>query len=62
MQEGQKKLCDTYEYAYLATDIAITFVNKGLMHDKVHYSQRGYNLLGKETGIAMAQYVNMLEN
>lgn len=62
VQEGQKKLCDTYEYAYLATDIATTFVNKGLMHDKVHYSQRGYNLLGKETGIAMAQYVNMLEN
>lgn len=62
VQEGQKKLCNTYEYAYLATDIATTFVNKGLMHDDVHYSQRGYNMLGKETGIAMAQYVNMLEN
>lgn len=61
VQEGQKKLCNTYEYAYLATDIATTFINKGLMRDEVHYSQLGYNVLGKETGIAMAQYVNMLE-
>ena len=61
IQNTQIEFCDTYEYAYMTTTIARTFVSRGLMSNLSHYSQEGYNLAGKEAGLAMAKYVNSLK-
>ncbi|MDE7157166.1 MAG: hypothetical protein K2O02_04335 [Lachnospiraceae bacterium] len=60
IQNTQMEFCATYEYAYMTTTIARTFVSRGMMSYLSHYSQEGYNLVGKEAGLAMANYVNAL--
>lgn len=60
IQNTQMEFCDTYEYAYMTTTIARTFVSRGMMSFLSHYSQEGYNLVGTEAGQAMAKYVNSL--
>lgn len=47
VQQAQIELARDNENVYLAFEGAKTFNKAGYMHDSVHYSQYGYNIVGK---------------
>ena len=56
--QAQTELSMEYEEFVMASTLAVTFPNEGLMSDNVHYTQEGYNLLGADAGKNVAYYVN----
>ena len=54
--QAQTELPKEYKEFVLASTLAASFPEEGLMSDGVHYSQEGYNLLGKDAGINVAFY------
>ena len=54
--QAQTELPKEYKEFVLASALAVSFPEGGLMSDGVHYSQKGYNLLGTDTGINVAFY------
>lgn len=60
IQLSQKEICIEQSNTYLASEAAASFTTgSGLMQgaDGVHYTQQGYNLLGRETARAVADVV-----
>ncbi len=48
--EAQTQLCRTSEDFVLVSTQAVTLTERGMMQDRVHYTQEGYNLIGEEAG------------
>lgn len=60
IQLSQKEVCIEQSNTYLASEAAASFTTgSGLMQgaDGVHYTQQGYNLLGRDTARAVADVV-----
>ena len=51
-------LCLNNPSAILVSTCLASFAKKGLMSDKFHYTQEGYNLVGEEAGKYSAYYIN----
>ena len=56
--QAQTELSKEYGEFVMASTLAVTFPDEGLMSDGVHYTQEGYNLLGADAGKNVAYYVN----
>ena len=56
--QAQTELCQTYTEFVMGSTLTAGFVEDGLMKDNWHYTQKGYNILGKDVGINLAFYVN----
>ena len=54
--EAQTELCRTSEDFVLVSTQAVTLNDRGMMQDRVHYTQEGYNLTGTEAGQNAASY------
>lgn len=48
--EAQTRLCQTSKDFVLVSTSAATLNELGMMQDRVHYTQEGYNLVGEEAG------------
>lgn len=56
---AQTDFCKTYANAMMASVLAASFDSAGLMKvDNYHYTQAGYNLLGRDVGKNIAFFVN----
>ena len=56
IREAQKKLCLENDKCIMLSEIARFFYESGKMSDNYHYTQEGYNELGKNAGFAAARY------
>jgi hypothetical protein len=56
--KAQTDLCRTYDEFVMASTLASSFVDEGLMKDNWHYLQEGYNILGTDAGKNVAFYAN----
>ncbi len=57
IQQAQLELSRENEDIILVSDQLKTFVDRGLMKDKFHYFQKGYNLIGEEAGKNTGKYI-----
>lgn len=57
IQQAQKVFCDQYTDCEMISELAKTFLKKGEMRDSYHYTQKGYNILGKDAGENAASYI-----
>lgn len=48
--EAQTELCRTSEDFVLVSTQAVTLNDRGMMQDRMHYTQEGYNFIGEEAG------------
>ena len=55
--EAQTELCRTSEDFVLVSTQAVTLNDRGMMQDRVHYTQEGYNFIGEEAGTNAGSYV-----
>lgn len=60
IQLAQEDLCQENDNCILISDLAPSFVEKGLMLDVYHYTQEGYNILGEDAGKNAAEYTQSL--
>ena len=58
---AQTELGRTYENAVLVSTKLSSMAKDGLMKDQFHYTQEGYNIVGKDAGINTAFYINNLK-
>ena len=58
---AQTELGRTYENAVLVSTKLSSMATDGLMKDQFHYTQKGYNIVGKDAGINTAFYINNLK-
>jgi len=58
MIDAQTEFCQTYTNVTMASVIAASFNNLGIMKDIQHYTQVAYNLLGQDAGRNIAFYTN----
>lgn len=55
---AQTEICKEYEDIVMVCTATASFIDEGLMHDYVHYSQAGYNKAGALAGENAAYFVN----
>ena len=55
--EAQTEICRVSEDFVLASVRAVELPELGMMQDRMHYSQEGYNLIGEEAGRNAGIYV-----
>ena len=55
--QAQTDLCRSSGDFILVSTQAVTLVEKGMMQDRMHYTQEGYNLIGEEAGANAGSYV-----
>lgn len=55
---GQTEYCRESEDAVLVSTKLAGFAEQGLMKDSFHYTQEGYNIVGKDAGLNTAFYIN----
>lgn len=57
IQQAQKLFCDQHTDCEMISELAKTFLKEGKMRDSYHYTQNGYNMLGKDAGVNAASYI-----
>lgn len=57
IQQAQKLFCDQHTDCEMISELAKTFLKEGKMRDSYHYTQNGYNILGKDAGVNAASYI-----
>ena len=55
--QAQTDLCRSSDDFILVSTQAVTLEEKGMMQDRMHYTQEGYNLIGEEAGANAGSYV-----
>ncbi len=57
IQQAQKLFCDQHTDCEMISELAKTFLKEEKMRDSYHYTQNGYNILGKDAGVNAASYI-----
>lgn len=57
IQQAQLELVREHEDIILVSDQFKTFAQRGLMKDEFHYTQKGYNIVGEESGRNVGKHI-----